>query len=96
MHAGGLGAVDRRLDGGGFDAGLPDDLGAVGRRVLDGACGGDVEVAAGTEVVHFGYVPLGLDGLTGAQSLELVGVDEAGVDEDLQAAECDALTCRRG
>lgn len=94
MHAGGLRAVHRRLDSGGLDAGLPDDLGAVGRRVLDGARGGDVEVATGAEVVNFGDVPLGLDGLAGAQGLELVGVDEAGVHHDLQAAECDALACR--
>lgn len=96
MDAGCLRAVHRRLDGGGLNAGLPDDLGAVGRRVLDGSRGRDVEVAAGAEVVHLGDVPLGLDGLAGAEGLELIGVDEAGVNHDLQAAECDALACRLG
>lgn len=92
VHARGLRAVHRHLDGGGLDAGLPDDLGAIGRGVLQGPRGRDVKVAAGAEVVDFGYIPLGLDGLAGSQSLELTGVDEGGVHEDFQAAECDVLT----
>lgn len=91
MHTGSLGAVNSRRDGGGLDAGLSDDLGAVGSCVLDRAGGGDVEVTASAEVVHLSDVPLGLDGLASAQGLELLDVHHGGVDEDLQSTECNIL-----